>query len=58
MTFQIVLGSEQALAAGLTLAARDGAQGVEAARDRREKALLRYSAAVERATAPRQTSIL
>ena len=32
--------TEQALAAGLALAASDGAQGVEAARDRRQEALL------------------
>ena len=40
MALEIVLGPEQALTAGLALAARDGAQRVEAARDRREKALL------------------
>ena len=38
--FQIVLGAEQALAAGLALAAGDGAQRVEAPRDRGEEALL------------------
>src|SRR5581483_7417344 len=41
MAFEIVLGPEQALAASLTLAARDRAQRVEAARDRAEKAFLR-----------------
>src|SRR3546814_1450225 len=39
--FQIVLWSEQALAAGLTLAARDGAKRVEPPGDGREKALPR-----------------
>ena len=38
--FEIVVGAEQALAAGLALAAGDRAERVEAARDRREKALL------------------
>src|SRR3546814_11409689 len=41
VAFQIVLWSEQALAAGLTLAARDGAKRVEPPGDGREKALLR-----------------
>src|SRR3546814_1361836 len=40
-SFQIVRWSEQALAAGLTLAARDGAKRVEPPGDGREKALLR-----------------
>ena len=40
VAFQIVLGPEQALAAGLALAAGDGAQRVEPPRDRREEALL------------------
>ena len=38
--FEIVVGAEQALTAGLALAAGDRAQGVEAARDRRQEALL------------------
>ena len=38
--FEIVVGAEQALAAGLALAASDGAEGVETARDRRQKTLL------------------
>jgi hypothetical protein len=38
--FQIVLGPEQALAAGLALAARDRAQRVEPPGDGREEALL------------------
>ena len=37
---QIVLGAEEPLPAGLALAARDGAEAVEAAGDRREEALL------------------
>ena len=41
MAFEIVLGPEQALAAGLALAARDRAERVEPARDRAEEALLR-----------------
>lgn len=41
MTFEIVFGPEQALAAGLALAARDRTQCVETARDRAEKALFR-----------------
>ena len=40
MAFEIVLGPEQALPAGLALTARDGAQRVEPASDRGEKALL------------------
>ena len=40
MAFEIVLGSEQALAAGLALALGDGAERVEPARDGREEALL------------------
>ena len=40
VALQIVLGPEQALAAGLALAARDRAQRVEPARDRAEEALL------------------
>ena len=40
VAFEIVLGPEQALAAGLALAAGDGAERVEAARDRRQEALL------------------
>src|SRR3546814_8373249 len=42
-SFQIVRWSEQALAAGLTLAARDGAKRVEPPGDGREKALLRLN---------------
>ena len=38
--FEIVVGAEQALAAGLALALGDGAERVEAARDRRQEALL------------------
>ena len=38
--FEIVIGAEQTLAAGLTLALGDGAERVEAARDGREEALL------------------
>src|SRR4051794_8070768 len=38
--FEIVVGPEQALAAGLTLSPGDRAERVEAARDRRQKALL------------------
>ena len=38
--FEIVVGAEQPLAAGLALAAGDGAERVETARDRRQKALL------------------
>ena len=41
MAFEIVLGPEQALAAGLALAAGDRAQRVEPAGDRGEKALFR-----------------
>ena len=40
MAFEIVLGAEQALPAGLALALGDGAQRVETPRDGREKALL------------------
>ena len=40
VAFEIVLGAEQALPAGLALALGDGAQRVETPRDRREKALL------------------
>src|SRR5262249_35178598 len=38
--FKIVFGPEQTLPAGLALPARDGAEGVETARDRAEEALL------------------
>ena len=38
--FEIVVGAEQALAAGLALAAGDGAESVETPRDRRQEALL------------------
>ena len=38
--FEIVVGAEEALAAGLALATGDRTQSVQAARDRREKALL------------------
>ena len=40
MRFQIVVGAEQALPAGLALALGDGAERVEAARDRRQETLL------------------
>ena len=40
MAFEIVLGPEQALPAGLALAAGDGAERVETAGDGREEALL------------------
>ena len=40
VAFEIVFGPEQALAAGLALAAGDGAERVEPARDGREEALL------------------
>ena len=39
LAFEIVLGPEQALPAGLALTARDGAQRVEPASDRGEKTL-------------------
>ena len=39
-TFEIVVGAEKALTAGLALAAGDRTQSVEAPRDRREEALL------------------
>src|SRR5205085_10228854 len=42
MTFEIVLGAEQALPAGLALASGDGSQGVEASRNGREEALLGF----------------
>ena len=38
--FEIVVGAEQPLAAGLALAAGNGAEGVETPRDRRQEALL------------------
>src|SRR5882672_2840407 len=41
LTFEIVLGTEQALAAGLALAARNCAQRVETASNGREKAFFR-----------------
>src|SRR5690349_16594816 len=40
--FEIVVGAEEALAAGLALSARDGAQCVETPRDRRQEALLAF----------------
>ena len=47
--FEIVVGAEQTLAAGLALAAGDRAQGVEAARDRRQEALLALDVGRDRA---------
>ena len=47
--FEIVVGAEQALAAGLALAAGDRAQGVETARDRRQEALLALDVGRDRA---------
>ena len=47
--FEIVVGAEQALPAGLALAAGDRAQGVEAARDRRQEALLALDVGRDRA---------
>ena len=47
--FQIVLGPEQALAAGLALAARDRAERVEPPGDRAEKSLLRLHVGRDRA---------
>ena len=46
--FEIVVGAEQALAAGLALAAGDRAQGVETPRDRRQEALLAFDVGRDR----------
>src|SRR5712672_689202 len=46
--FEIIIGAEQPLAAGLALALGDGAERIEAARDGGEKALLRLDVGGDR----------